>query len=275
MISYIIQGVSVILLGPVLAMVVLAVEADREHWFILTTKPLARSIYQTNMILALSAVTASVVRFRQAAPVGEVEFLVLLDVFEDVISVVCVVSYLLVERSSLKKWITICTYGIATSAMYIASVLVRISPTTQSQVIANITTSCVAEHQYPAPVLNQPLNPRKQIAVYIVTIFGALSAFIYFGFTFGEQRIKRLFRKGYIIAALFIILGLAGLTASFTYLLNQMIYQRRELQKASSSTYQDNEWGFGQIIALMAWIPLALKLLLAIPGKVSSLLYTG
>lgn len=59
-------------------------------------------------------------------------------------------------------------------------------------------------------------------------------------------------------------------TVQMALLLFKALYNlengRRELQKASGPLYQDSQWGFGQVTAVLAWVPVLLKVLREIVG---------
>ncbi|KAK3388590.1 hypothetical protein B0T20DRAFT_98518 [Sordaria brevicollis] len=50
--------------------------------------------------------------------------------------------------------------------------------------------------------------------------------------------------------------GLIGLS------LSTFIYLRKEVQELAGETYADNEWGFGQFVAIIAWFPLVAQILM-------------
>jgi len=42
-----------------------------------------------------------------------------------------------------------------------------------------------------------------------------------------------------------------------------LFHQRQQLRAASGDQYADDQWGFGQVTAVMAWIPVAQEALFA------------
>jgi len=55
-----------------------------------------------------------------------------------------------------------------------------------------------------------------------------------------------------------------------TYCLSQLLKKRQQFGEVLGEQYQDNEWGFGQVLAVFAWIPLLLE---ALPGLSAGMMW--
>jgi hypothetical protein len=62
----------------------------------------------------------------------------------------------------------------------------------------------------------------------------------------------------------FSTLAAMGLTACMLYCFAKMHLVRQQLASVAHDEFTDNEWGFGQVVALFVWVPLIVEILLAL-----------
>ena len=302
MISYILQGVSSLLFGPLLAVLSLYIGSDASSdsllelpsklWITESFVPVARSLHQTNIIIAFSVLVASIIRLGQVRPVAEVDFIKDLALYELWTAVICTSSYFSIHESSKTRNTVIGLYAAVTFFLAIIISNSGYHPSSYGEALQAITAYCIRQDDWPVPTANLvvPYEPKTQeswlpfgiqaLFVIFSPILGAVglvAGFIVMGIL---AYIGMLLAKPYLLLCRLLRLGpwrfvsVAGalaLTAiSGLYIglwLNSLLAHRQELRLASGSAYQDNEWGFGQITALLAWIPVVQDTLFAVGGK--------
>ncbi len=304
MISYILQGVSSLLFGPLLAVLSLYIGSDLSSdsllelpsklWITENFVPVARSLHQTNIIIAFSVLLASIIRLDQVRPVTEVDFIKDLALYECWTALICAFSYFPIHESSKTRNTVIGLYAAVT--WYLAVVISNSGyPSSYGEALQAITTYCIRQGDWPVPTMNivVPDEPKKQdsawpsgiwvllvVSAPILGAVGVATGFVLLGIL---VLIGMLLAKPYLLLCRLLrvgpwrfvsVAGAVGLTAvSGFYIglwLDSLLAHRQELRLASGSAYQDNEWGFGQITALLAWIPVVQDTLFAIGGKTRS-----
>lgn len=161
--SYAIQGVSSLLFGPVLGMLVLYAGRNphsdsflelpaKGTWASEVFAPVARSIHGTNIIVAFSVLFAALVRLGQVSPVAERSFLRHLAGYEVLIAVVCALSYLPIHESSRLKKIVMCCYVLGTIIMvFVAMDWTNLRTEPYASTYEAITRYCVQLDDWPVP----------------------------------------------------------------------------------------------------------------------------
>ncbi|KAF4419070.1 hypothetical protein FACUT_11600 [Fusarium acutatum] len=350
--SYAIQGISSLFFGPILAILTLYASSDPDSdlflalpakvWVSEAFAPVARSIHQTNVIVAFSMLFATLIRVRQACPVAERDFLQHLVGYEVLVSVICTLSYLPMHESSNLRKTVLCCYVLGTIIMvFIARDWTSLSVEPYASAYEAITKYCVQQHDWPVPEMSfvppptssELATPEEKlvelgtmdvllllwpiwcvvvpvllsccfpdfigffllphflllIAMVIAFIIAATAfaglVFIFCGaIQVGIWVIRRLFTRPYEAAcralyvgprrlgAVLIVAGVTALSATLVRItFGAMLVQRQQLRAASGNAYQDNEWGFGQVAAVLTWIPMAQDTLLAVFGMLPNL----
>ncbi|KAH6964872.1 hypothetical protein EDB82DRAFT_511148 [Fusarium venenatum] len=334
--SYAIQGISSLLFGPILGILALyaSSDPDSDSFFALPSRlwwvseafaPVARSIQETNIIVAFSVLLATLIRVRQVCPVAERDFLQHLVGYEVLVSVICTLSYLPMHESSKLRKTVLCFYVLGTIIMvFIARDWTSLSAEPYASAYEAMTKYCVQQYDWPVPEISfipPPTSselaiPEEKLVglrtmdvlliltpmflpillqilllillpillpiICVVFIFAAAAAvvpvfIICCAIHVGIWVIRRLFTCLYEAACRALHVGprrlggvliVAGVTALGAALVRSifgaMLVQRQELRAASGNAYQDNEWGFGQVSAILAWIPAAQETLLAV-----------
>ena len=295
MISYTVQAVLALLLGPILMIPVLAFDANfpesiypktTMHWLTTIGFKLAASIHQANIFLAVSVMIATIIRLQKVAPLAEVRFLTHLTIFE--FGVAMVSGY-----SSLPMHTTISGYPLApylymavSWVFFFAILTMRSFPSSQSHALEAITLFCFMERDYPIPAVEfeTPVDASLVGFVFLGTtaaflLVCALFLLMYIRFAPHILKLYRFFRDwnfefcnfihitpsqsvvlAYVISSACVWVG--GVLVTWRV----MEYERRSLQRATGAAYQDNQWGFGQIMALMVWAPFVQELIYSILG---------
>ncbi|KAH7233739.1 uncharacterized protein BKA55DRAFT_579881 [Fusarium redolens] len=337
--SYAIQGISSLLFGPILGILALYASSDpySDSFFTLPTKlwvseafaPVARSIHQTNVIVAFSVLLTTLIRVRQASPVSEREFLQHLAGYEVLVSVISTLSYLPIHESSKLRKAVLCCYVLGTIIMvFIARDWTSLNAEPYASAYAAMTKYCVEQYDWPVPEISfippttssELATPREElvklrtmdvllmlspiflpiflltlgpivvpisvlvvlllliVAFVIAFVAAAIPVFIFFGaIHVSKWAIRHVFTRPYEavcrglhvgpkrLGAVLIIAGVTALGATLVRItFEAMLVQRQELRAASGNAYQDNEWGFGQVAAVLAWFPAVQDTLLAV-----------
>ena len=302
MISYILQGVSSLLFGPLLAVLSLYIGSDASSdsllelpsklWITESFVPVARSLHQTNIIIAFSVLVASIIRLGQVRPVAEVDFIKDLALYELWTALICTSSYSLIHESSKTRNTVI---GLYTAVTWFVAVIIsnsRSYPSSYGEALQAITTYCIRQDDWPVPTANLvvPDEPKTQESwlpagikalivisspvlgvVALVTGLVLIVILAYIGMLLAKPYLLlcRLLRLGpwrfVSVAGALALTAISGFYVGVW--LDSLLAHRQELRLASGSAYQDNEWGFGQITALLAWIPVAQDTLFAVGGK--------
>lgn len=314
MISYLIQGITTTLLGPVLVCVLLFLDArlfdsatqDRSL-FRITTMPsapalkalvrLSRRHHKINLFIAVSVVLASAIRVGQLEPIAEVEFIGNLTEYQ---FYMCVAS-LGISRCILpaepdpdnpaedfrpNSWqrMFIRIYGIVFWAAYMVVRQTQKSPSSKKQVMQELTHYCKMNRHYPyvnfglgnPPPLPKQLEDMgvKHAMVYAILFSAPLAVAL------GGGLLLWYFQRGLTMLARFLVRhwvrGCRGLRVRPVRCVGCLLFlpvasvwcilwalslvllqwERLLLLQATGEANQDSEWGFGQILAILVWLPL-------------------
>jgi hypothetical protein len=289
MVSYAIQGAATMILGPILAFLILIFdETSSEDSFFGATPPgwlaalirLASHHHRTNAVFGVSVMVASIIRISQLAPLAEVSFITMLSLYQFFMALASYTSMLVIflsQEQSHGTWKLVFTslYGIFLYISFFAILYMEKFPSSKSKVLEQITDCCVSGRGYPVPAVDfHELTPGFHIFFWpILTGLIASTAFLLWRF---HEQIKRL---GAVLAAVLEAVWLrfcrrihvrprrfAGITCigfvvvywgwcciTFFWILQT---GRQDLRGASGSAYRDSEWGFGQVVAVLLWLPL-------------------
>ncbi|KAK3379010.1 hypothetical protein B0T24DRAFT_610532 [Lasiosphaeria ovina] len=257
--------------------------------------PVANSIHQANIVTAFSVLLAADIRTQNVSPVAEREFLQQLAAYEFVICLICTLSYLPIHSSSPLKKAVMMVYVLATAIMLIAAstwtyndygpVLEAITNYCVRDRDWPVPGIPIAQH----PTKPEP-NPKEEspppsfwVSILAVISFGVagvvglfvlgLLAFVLGWFVSILIRsvlyvlslslqgpylaTTRLLRVGPRRMGILIMLVLLSAVWIFVVwlALASFISKRQRLRALAGALYQDNEWGFGQITALLTWLP--------------------
>ncbi|KAK3331273.1 hypothetical protein B0H66DRAFT_546193 [Apodospora peruviana] len=161
-------------------------------------------------------------------------------------------------------------------------------PSSQAHVLGEVTRACERARHYPRVKIESNIAGNMGVAMLAVMVGSAvimalgLLAFIFFmdqvimlltlvGMPLRTvMRLVRALLKVWVALcrklhvrprrfAGFVLLSLVTgmMTMSFAVLLIVLEWERLLLQQATREAYQDSEWGFGQVVAILLWLPLA------------------
>ncbi len=287
--SYVIQGIFSLVFGPALGVLSLYAgsDPDSDSYFVLPAKlwvselfvPVAKSIHQTNIIIAFSVLFATLIRVRQFCPMAERIFLQHLITYEFLTAVMCAFSYLAMHDSSKMKQTALGFYIIGTFVMFrIAQDWTDLRTDHYVPAFEAITKYCVQQHDWPVPDINLVTLPNPKSDRFSVLTILLLST-IPLGICLGTfLSIMRGNDRSLVVNAIVAVLDSAAgvgrrfydgpyksacrklrfgpmrlatilLTAAFTVISLVMLWtklwalqaQRENLRTASGSAYQDND----------------------------------
>jgi hypothetical protein len=199
MFSYAVQGISSLLFGPILGLVSLYAGSDpgSDSLLVLPAKlwvsepfvPVARSIHQTNMIIAFSVLFATLLRVRRVCPMAERNFLQHLVGYEVLAAVICILSYLPVHESSRQKKTVMLFYIVATViTFFVARGSMGLRADLYASTFEAITKHCVQQHDWPLPEISfepptafepptsfEPPTPKEEVSSWVWALAFATS----------------------------------------------------------------------------------------------------
>jgi hypothetical protein len=234
---------------------------------------------------------ACLVRLKQIATLGEVLFITSLASYQLVISFTSTTSYLVVQSLARVRLVVLAMYSMASFIMFFLIIFIADFPKADIRILQKITEFCVLERDYPFPVgiMQEESNTAKVDAkfhmIYWPSLFGSIVILAIMAIFFDTQirRIVDRIRYYYVgfctwagvdpkrfFTALVIIAFTAFWLPFIALSMLTFQMQRRRLQSVSGASYQDSQWGFGQITAILLWAPLAHDIGLAIIGNDTS-----
>ncbi|OIW26300.1 hypothetical protein CONLIGDRAFT_671902 [Coniochaeta ligniaria NRRL 30616] len=278
MISYTIQGVTSVLFGPLLGLISLYIGSSSNSdsflglppnlWVTEYFGPVARNLHQANILTAFSVLVASRIRLQQVCPVAEVEFIQTLAIYEFCTAIICTVSYFPIHESSRVRSITIGLYAFGAFVMLI---LVSMMPdyynSSNAAALEAITTYCVTQADWPVDFTTVKLETiLVVIGFFPLPLMTLVVLPLHCRYSWLAEALELHIgprRLGTILAAV----ALTELGCLYLWKwLNLLLTIRQRLQLASGQAYQDNEWGFGQISAVMTWIPVVQEVIFSTSG---------
>jgi hypothetical protein len=280
-ISYIIQVVLTILFGPVFALVYGLRDKLRLNGNRLAK--LQDGFLDASAQFSIPVAIATVVRLKQSAPLYEITFLQSLTSmqFLALLSTSVATGIVGIKSKSWKRVVVIVLYSLIDFGLYMALVGYLRTSKASWESLKELSKACNAygTNLLPGFVYFQTNNPFPHItAKEYFTPFnkkGGKFAGILIGFvTAGVVGLILLF--GIVVGLVMIFveqsaLGLGllslGLSAGMIYFTTQMENKRTHMKRILGAEFQDDQWGFGQVLALCLWVPLLLQSLLAILGK--------
>ncbi len=287
--SYIIQGILILLFGPVFAMTVfifkinLATPGNQPFRIVRVIGNILPTVYSETIFLSLSVFVASIIRIKGVPPIAELDFIKLLAVYQYCITVGTVLS----QSYVFPKRVKVHLYsGLITAFMIIVQFMNRL-PSQKAKLLKQITDYCSTELDFSLPLVNfKSAENSLRYGIFVLSYSAGLvglSVVIWLLWKYFSAVLSRLGRflwRKYVEFCSF--LGVAP--ARFHVLLCGPLFtvywasscialavslqdQRHDLQKSVGSNYQDSEWGFGQITAMLIWGPLIQDIILGALGK--------
>lgn len=230
------------------------------------------------MIIGVSVVVASIIRVTQVAPVAELSFITELAVYEFLVVLASLVAMTVIfeaeDRGSSHRIFQYLYAAFITSG-FIALMAMKKFPSSKSTVLKKITDYCVSERDYPFPAVEIDDGTKAAVDTFSVIFWpsyiGGIILLSILAWYLRDQLARlevwmisqyqrfcqlihvRPRRTAGIITTIFFG-GYWGTACVFLYIFLQQT--RQELQAAIGLAYQDSEWGFGQVAAVLVWLPL-------------------
>lgn len=221
------------------------------------SKNVSRSVSTSNIFVALSVAIAFIIRKRQTLLIAEQDFMLFLAIIQyQIMAAILFSGFLCRDCFDLFEYDThaLGFYIAIPRWLMSASQLIPYSlPSLQSQILKDFVTQCVNEKGY--------LKPEHGLFFYLVPALGMILDVIiwiciviayslkYFGYL-SRIRIKGL---------LSITIVVYTIHRLFLFVMYWIEYRQGQPKVAHYSDQPDEEsqWGFGQVSAVCAWLPLA------------------
>ncbi|KAK0652796.1 hypothetical protein B0T16DRAFT_455143 [Cercophora newfieldiana] len=272
-------------------------------WMTEYVLPTATSIHQTNLIIALSVLVSSVKRLQTTTPLAERALITGLVGYQMLAAVIGTASYAITHEQSRGRSFLVTIYMLTVGILYaFVTASKQAYFPARGYALGNITAVCTTDYGWPAVEINlaeMPLTMAQKIAkaqpkrykydenataeffgsigliilliVIIICILAILQRFAeflgralpgpYYAFC---QFVGLKPRRVAGIAAVAVWTVLSAFLASLA--LVALFRLRDQHRQASRDRYADDEWGFGQVMAVMAWIPVFQDILEALIG---------
>jgi hypothetical protein len=291
MISYIIQGITSVLFGPLLDIICLIVGSNpasdsftdlpRRFWISQVFGPIALSLHRANIIIAVSVLVASLIHLRHACPVAEMEFIDHLAGFQCATAIICTFSYLPIHEASELRTFIYNLYAVGCGIMSLLVSSLARYPSSYAEGLQALMTYCVVHHDWPKSHMDVTQPPiKKEMKSLREKTPTILTGFLSLGIVVGalwcyapaQNPYVRFCRALHIGPRRFVAIAVSFIVLAGCFLVQmvklwQLLYARQSLQIASGQFDQPSEWGFGQITAVMMWLPVAVDIIFAIRGK--------
>ncbi|KAH0543890.1 hypothetical protein FGG08_001791 [Glutinoglossum americanum] len=285
--SYIIQAVLVFVFGPVYSIVYALVKSEgrREH-----LRNVFNMFLDTSAQFTIPVAVAAIVRLKQSAPFYEITFLQslmtmqFLGLLSTIITAACVGAVGKVKTST-SRIMVVALYGLLDFSFFMSLVHHLHTSKASYQSLQELAAACTKYGsllpgfvyiQKPHPhglTLPKLSNPHALVTSAADERTGFRNLGIILGIVLaivvGLILICVCIKKcGEEIAA-FIGIAIAGVICAspiafsigVLYCLVQLERKRIIMKNIVGADFQDNQWGFGQVIALLLWVPLLVQAL--------------
>jgi hypothetical protein len=215
--------------------------------------PLARYHHQANHIIALSVLIASAVRLSQAVPLAEISLIDSLSMYQLLNILICSITEPILFEDHGDVTVPLATASLYRLVIFTLGgfvVPIMSSWASKSPALQQISKLCTSEWDYPyiPPSTDSSLPGGVGTEISIALLIGI--AGVIFIFLFVSFYIRH--RWFNLISS---SVGVAMAFGGGVSLLVKLQRIRHQLQIAAGDAYQDSEWGFGQIMAVLVWYP--------------------
>jgi hypothetical protein len=231
---------------------------------------------------------AAVVRLKQSAPLYEITFLESLTSMQFLALLsTSVATGIGLKYQSPKRIIVIILYSVIDFSLYISIVVYLRTSKGRWESLKELSQACSTYGSNLLPgfvyyhnTLSMPLQPPSLapklidfknkkgwrnwgiiMALVIATVAGILV--LYLSFLWLRKALRERSTSSLGILSL-------GLSAGMVYYAIQMELERNGMRSVLGSDFEDDQWGFGQVVALCLWVPLGLQSIYVILGKCSA-----
>ena len=295
MISYLIQAIVTLILGPIFIILALIfdpnvpdmylIEIPPTHWLTKICIRLASSTHQSNALLTLSLLIACIVQLQNVAPLAVVSFIMALGSFQVIVGISGYIFSVPIMPPQLGHVGPKIVYLMASLVMMNTIFSMRKVPTSDALALEAIADFCTNQRDYSFTYADfdfwPPTKVKNLLFVAWSVSFGFLGIVCLICYlcwkrlllvpTFLQSpyfTICRYFSLGpkkFLIILAFTLWSIIYVVGVVYFFIN-MEYQRQHLRKATGAAYQDNQWGFGQITTVLLWSPFVQELFCSILG---------
>ncbi|TFK67413.1 hypothetical protein BDN72DRAFT_822379 [Pluteus cervinus] len=269
-ISYIMQFAFIVVFGPVFILTY----GMREKWglrekVVANIEKLHDTFIDSSAQLTIPVSVATVVRIKQDAPLYEIAFLQSLTTMQFLgLLAVIIASGVTERRKDEKRILLLVLYGLMDFGFYMGLIgFLRTSQASWTH-IRELGTVCegygtiIPGFTYAKgahfPQIDAFSSPASLFQKNGWIAIGLLLAAM-FGLLLGGWILWKVFLA--LISKKPVPLGIisAGLTFGTLYCLVQMERTRNVMKALTGPEFQDNQWGFGQVVSLFLWAPLLIQ----------------
>jgi hypothetical protein len=261
--------------------------------------PMATNIHQSNLIVALSVLVSSVKRLQTTTPLAENTFIIRLVWYQMLAAVIGTASYALIHEWAANRRAFLVTFHmLAVGVTFIFIVYTQhVYPPEQGHALRGITAACSSEQGWPVVYVSVAVSMAERVAKAQPTQYRSANMGQVEGFFGGAGTliiviivIYLAWILAYCIRECCIIAYIefcrlvrlkprrvAGIAFAATwtvssacfaaFAMKSLFQQRDQHRKASLGSLVNDEWGFGQVMAVMAWIPLLQDMSIALWGE--------
>ena len=276
-VSYILQAVLTFLCGPVLCLVY----EQRTRWKFSDhvqkhISTLHNSFLDISAQFSIPVAIASVIRYYQQAPFYELAFLRTLTTMQFLSLLATSVTTGLFEddyHRRPKRVVIIVLYGLLEFGFYMGLIGSLVASQVTWETVSELSEACKTygkifpwiKHLSPPSKIHLPHLPTKSNdlktwkvhLVYSLVAIGGLVGLVlaFFVIRFTIRTLGRILR-GRKDWRPFIIPMSSAFTIAMIVEVVEMERLRDVMKTITGADFQDNQWGFGQVIALFLWVPL-------------------
>jgi len=246
---------------------------------------------------------SSVKRLQSVIPLAEQAFITGLAGYQMFAAAIGAGSYAIIHKPTRCRSILVAIHMMAVGVIYIFIAASKHEYSfKRGQALRGITTICSAEHGWPSLEINVETSMGERIAkaqpkLYnqpyehsdtptsdffitfgLLIVVAALLSVAFQVAPYGAKGFRNCYflfcravnRKPKRVAGIIIVAVWTVFSVFLTIPSLLALYRQREQHRqASQGSYTDDEWGFGQVMAVMAWIPVLQEFVIALYGQYS------
>ena len=271
MVSYSLQAIFTFCFGLLLANITIIFklkidDSSRNPARILeAASDVAYAVSTTDIFVSSSVAIASVVRNSQITPLAESNFVNSLGLYQILILIGTTVSYWSVRRPGKMLIGVFGFYNLVVTVLSLSNALGAKVSSSQGKLLKDLTTDCVTEQDYPSAITDSRDDAENrdflQLMGFIMAMIFLVGILERILFNIYKEKILAFItnlhsaRIRQPILCSFVLLVSLFWIVSVAIILQQLEQSRQQIRKASGSLYQDSQWGFGQVTAVLTWAP--------------------
>jgi hypothetical protein len=232
------------------------------------------SVTKVNVFVAHAVVIASIIRIYQLPPIGEIDFIKILVGYQFLLLLGSGLAIYLFQQYRNRDAILFSCYGFVCLILMVIIIYEDGVRASDALMLKQLTQCCVSELGFPKTIINFNHISLKSVAIGAGGTFGGIVIFslifslnmIYFGGQFRPLVQALHLTSKHRLFTIAAMIGMFYWTSCEVYLLVFLGLQRVQLRKATGALYQDSQFSFGQVMAVLAWAPVLHDLALTAYG---------